>query len=211
MSSTKSRIDLLKEAMSIEKERVVLQPKLERMLARLDEIKDALFSGGADMNAAPIGGRANRAPQSGTLKERVLGALSAAGKAGIRVRDLAVTIGSKPATLHSWFQVARKRIPVIRKAGPGRYRLVGPVPVKSSNAAAKASRPAGSPKVNKRGELAESILGALNAAGGKGVAVSEMSRRFNVNPRNLFVWFSTTAKKYKKIKKLAPGLYCIKG
>lgn len=215
MSSTKSRIDLLKEAMSIEIERAALQIKLDQMHARLEEIQHAVFSSGAGAVAAPIANRTNVAAAGGKLKERILGALADAGDEGMRVRDLAVAIGSKQATLHSWFQFARKSVPAVRKVGPGRYRLVGPLPTVSaapkSNSGASGSKASAFSKVNKRGELAESILAALKEAGSKGVTVSEMSRRFDVKPPNLFVWFSTTAKKYKMIKKIGPGLYCIKG
>jgi transposase-like protein len=206
MMTTNSRIDLLKEAMSIEKERAALQAQLDRLQARMDTITQEMFSGAV---VAPIASTANdsalrgRSPR-GSLKERVLGALAGAGSAGMRVKDLAATIASKPATLHSWFQFARKSIPAIRKTGPGRYRLAGPV------AAATPVPKSGASKGSKRGELAAAILDALKAAGSKGVSVSEMSRRFDVKPRNLFVWFSTTAKKYKGIEKIAPGLYCLK-
>jgi transposase-like protein len=211
MSSTKSRIDLLKEAMSIEIERAALQSKLDGMVARLNEIRDAVFSGQVGAVAAPSAVKGKAVPQDGPLKQRILAALAAAGSAGMRVKDLAVAIASKPATLHSWFQFARKSVPAVRKVGPGRYRLVGPVPIPSAAAPVGRSKKPTFSKLNKRGELTESILGALKAAGSKGVAVSEMSKRFNVNPRNMFVWFSTTAKKFKEIKKIGPGLYCIKG
>ena len=214
MTSTNSRINLLKEAMSIEADRAALQLKLDQMHARLMQIKDALLSGGIGA-AAPIAGRLGVVARRGTLKVRVLGALAAAGNAGMRVRDLAVTIGSKPAALHSWFQFARKSVPAVRKVGKGRYRLVGPLAKAGAAIASKggtrAPKTSGFSKLNKRGELAAAILDALKAAGSKGVTVSEMSRRFDVKPRNLFVWFSTTAKKFKAIKKAGPGLYCIKG
>jgi transposase-like protein len=215
MTSTNSRIDLLKEAMSIEMERAALQLKLDGMHARLAQIQGALISGSIGALASPVATRVGVIAHRGTLKERILAALASAGHAGMRVKDLAVAIGSKPSALHSWFQFARKSVPAVRKTGPGRYRLVGPVlkpgaPL-DSNVGARVSTSSKSTKVNKRGELAESILGALKAAGSKGVTVSEMSRRFDVKPRNLFVWFSTTAKKYKMIKKIGPGLYCIKG
>ena len=215
MTSTNSRIDLLTEAMSIEKERAALQLKLDRMHSRLDQIKTALFSAGTGAAAGPIARTANVAAKTGSLKERILGALASVGDAGIRVRDLAVTIGAKPAALHSWFQFARRSLPVIRRTGPGRYRLAGPLPATrvalASNRAAAAPKAGKSSKVNRRGQLAESVLGALEAAKGKAVTIAEMASRFDVNPKNLFVWFSTTGKKHKMIKKVGPGTYCIKG
>jgi len=134
MKSTKTRIELLTEAVSIEKERAILQAKLDGMVARLNEIKDAVFTGGAETKAALMPVVANggaRSPQ-GTLKQRILDSLAAAGSAGIRVRDLAIQLDAKPAALHSWFQGARKSLRTIRKAGLGRYRLIGSVPPAAS-------------------------------------------------------------------------------
>jgi hypothetical protein len=68
-------------------------------------------------------------------------------------------------------------------------------------------RPVAQGKINKRGELKDSIFSALKAAGPAGVRVQDMSKRFGVKVRNLFVWFSTTGRKFKQIKKVAPGRY----
>lgn len=182
------------------------------MQARLVQIKGELISGGAStaavlpLKAAPAGtvGRSAR----GELKQRIFQALEAAGSTGMRVRDLAVAIGSKPATLHSWFQFARKSIPAIRKAGKGRYRFVG----RASKAAPAAAKAAPKPRAsagNQRGQLAERIHSALKAAGKVGIRVGDLAKKFAMDPRNLFVWFSTTGKKFKAIKKLAPGHYRI--
>lgn len=219
--SSPSRIDLFKEAMSIEKERAALQGKLDQVLARLERIKNALFSDSGvtaatpvAKKAAPVAGKAapavtpGRAPR-GELKGRIFAALGAAGKAGMRVRDLAAELGAKPEALHSWFQFARKTIPAIRKAGKGRYRLVGPVPAAApaaptpAKAAPKALKSVGS----KRGELSAGIQDALKAAGKDGARVGDLAKQFGMNPRNLFVWFSTTGKNFKDIKKVGPGHY----
>jgi len=215
MTTSNSRIDLLKEAMSIETERAALQLKLDGMLVRLKEISDSLFAGGMGAVTVPSPVKVHRGPLAGSLKDRILKALEAAGAEGMRVKDLAVVVNSKQATLHSWFQFARKSVPEVRKLGPGRYGVIGSgagrrIASVVNVAAATGDGPAFA-KLNKRGELAESVLNELRAADGKGVAVSDMARKFDVKPRNLFVWFSTTAKKYKGIKKVGPGLYCFKG
>jgi transposase-like protein len=230
LMSSQSRIDLYKEAMSLEHERASLQGKLDKLQARLNNINGALFStGGATAApAAPISARAvatKAAPAGkkvrsarGALKQRILEALAAAGKTGIRVRDLAVTIGSKPEALHSWFQFARKKIRAIRKAGKGRYRLVGAVPAAApaaapaapkAKAAAKPARASKRGSGQKRGQLSVAVQAALQAAGKDGVRVGELAKKIGVNPRNLFVWFATTGKKFKAIKKVSPGHYCL--
>lgn len=202
--------------MSIEKERSVLLGQLDRLQARLERIKDALFSTGGSVSAPaatkaaapPKKGRAER----GELKQRILEALAAAGKDGMRVRDLAAAIGAKPAALHSWFQFARKRIPAIRKAGKGRYRLVGKLPEPTAAAPkAKPARAARKSKGNKRGHLSDTIQAALKAAGKDGIRVGDLAKTLGVNQRNLFVWFATTGKKFKAIKKSGPGHYHLQG
>lgn len=221
--SSQSRIDLYKEAMNLERERAALQGTLDQLHARLAHIKGALFSTGGSASV-PLSGKVKAVPnkvapagkkvrtERGALKQRILEALAAAGKAGIRVRDLAVSIGSKPETLHSWFQFARKSIRAIRKAGKGRYRLVGALP-KTATAAAKpkaAAKPARASRKSsgtQRGQLSDAIHTALQTAGNGGARVGDLAKTFGINPRNLFVWFATTGKKFKAIKKVAPGHY----
>jgi hypothetical protein len=221
--SSQSRIELFQEAMNIEQERAALQDRLDQMLSRLSSIKGVLSSGGGSATAlgvkpiqavaakaAPVA-RPRRAAR-GELKQRIFQTLAAAGKVGMRVRDLAVTLGSKPEALHSWFQFARKNIPAIRKAGKGRYRYVGPAPKTvptpaKPKAIAKAARKPGKSSGNERGQLAARIQAALKAAGKVGVRVGDLAKAFAMNPRNLFVWFSTTGRKFKAIKKVAPGHY----
>lgn len=227
--SSQSQIDLCKEAMDLERERAALQGQLDQLHARLDHIKGALFSSGLSPSA-PLSGKvkavaAKAAPvlskvraKRGALKQRILEALAVAGKDGIRVRDLAASIGSKPAALHSWFQFARKNIRAIRKAGMGRYRLVGALPKQApaaSPATAKPKAAAKPPRASRksqgtpRGHLSDAIHAALQAAGKGGARVGDMAKKFGINPRNLFVWFATTGKKFKAIKKVAPGHYCL--
>lgn len=224
--SSPSRIELYKQAMTIEQERAALQGKLDQLHARLEHIKGALFSPAAS-TAAPLAlkvkaGARKAAPvvkkvrtARGALKQRVLEALAAAGKAGIRVRDLAVSIGSKPAVLHSWFQFARKNIPAVRKAGKGRYRLVGALPATATaapkpKAAAKPAHAARKSSGTQRGPLSDAIHAALQAAGKDGARVGDLAKTIGVNRRNLFVWFATTGKKFKAIKKVSPGHYRLK-
>lgn len=215
--------------MSIEHERASLQAKIDQLQARLENINRALFSGGGaasppavvKVKAVAAVGRpasAGRKPRAGRgeLKQRILDALAAAGSAGIRVRDLATAIGSKPAALHSWFQFARKNIAAIRKAGKGRYRLVGAVPQAAApapeaeatpKAAAKAPKRAKKSSGKPRGYLTAAVQEALKSAGKDGIRINDLAKTLDVNPRNLFVWFATTGKKFKAIKKFGPGQY----
>lgn len=224
--SSQSRIELYREAMTIEHERATLQGKLDQLHTRLNQIKGALFSPGASASlpVAPAGKvtAATSAPSPkkarsarGELKPRILEALAAAGKEGIRVRDLAVSIGSKPEALHSWFQFARKSNRAIRKAGKGRYRLVGtvseaPIAAPKAKATPKLTRAAKNSSGSPRGQLSEAIHTALQAAGKAGARVNDLAKTMGANPRNLFVWFATTGKKFKAIKKVSPGHYALR-
>lgn len=225
--SSQSRIDLYKEAMNLERERAALQGKLDQLHARLDHIKGSLFSSGGGASApvsVKVKAVASKAAPAvkkvrakrGALKQRILEALAAAGKEGIRVRDLAVTIGSKSAALHSWFQFARKHIPGIRKAGKARYRLVGALPkaapaAEPAAAKPKAARASRKSPGSQRGQLSDAVHAALQAAGKDGARVGDLAKQIGINPRNLFVWFATTGKQYKAIKKVAPGHYRLQG
>ena len=212
--------------MTVEHERAALQGKLDQLHARLDHIKNALFATGssgslpvatAGKAVAQKAARAVKKPRAarGELKRRILEALAAAGKDGIRVRDLAVAIGSKSPALHSWFQFARKSISAIRKAGKGRYRLAGPVPAPATaapkpKATAKPARAARKSSGSPRGQLSDAIHAALQAAGKAGTSVGELAKTVGAKPRNLYVWFATTGKKFKAIRKLSPGHYSLR-
>src|SRR5262245_57129583 len=106
---TNPRIALYKEAIALEEKRVVLQSELDQILARLSAIKNELFDSDGVVSTTTITSSksAKRGPRRagrGELKTQILSALAAAGSAGIRVRDLASTLGSKVANIHSWFQ-----------------------------------------------------------------------------------------------------------
>lgn len=226
--SSQSRIHLYKEAMAIEHEREALKGKMDELQERLAAIQKSLFSTvtfssptarpKSSGRAESVSSKSFNKPRAarGELKHRILEALAAAGTEGIQVRDLAKSIGSKPAALHSWFQFARKNIKAIRKAGKGRYRLVGVLPELKTDSVTSASQLEASEKPTKkgkrnggmrRGQLSLAIQGALEAAGKDGIRVNDLAKTLNVNPRNLFVWFATTGKQFKGIKKVSPGHY----
>jgi hypothetical protein len=78
----------------------------------------------------------------------------------------------------------------------------------------KPGRPAGkaktarkSPKRGSRGNLGTKVLSALEAAGDAGVKVADLAEKLRVKGTNLHVWFGTTGKKNKAIKKVGKGHY----
>lgn len=217
--SSQFRIELYKEAIAIEQERAALQSKLDQLQSRLASLSGSLISKAATAPApaaikAYAPARSSRKPRAGRgeLKQRILDALAAAGDAGMAVRDLATTLGTKSAALHSWFQFARKSIKAVRKAGRGRYRLVGAAPAAAPAAPkAKPAKAGRKPARRQRGYLSVAVQAALKAAGKDGIGVRDLAKSLGLDPRNLFVWFSTTGKKLKAIKKVSPGHYRLQG
>ena len=133
MKSTNPRIERLKEMMSLEEKRVALQQQLDAVVERMTALKDELFSEAEVRPEAPKsagrkavnGTSARQTTQRGALKDRIMAALEAAGNAGVRVKDLAQAIGTKPVNVHSWFHSSMKRYPAIKKIEGGHYRLEG--------------------------------------------------------------------------------------
>lgn len=81
----------------------------------------------------------------------------------------------------------------------------------------KPGRPAAKGKTSKtvkktakrgsRGNLGTKVLSALEAAGDAGVKVADLAEKLRVKGTNLHVWFGTSGKKNKAIKKVGKGHY----
>ena len=83
------------------------------------------------------------------------------------------------------------------KGKPGRPAKKGPK--------AKTTRKPG--KRGSRGGIGAKVLSALETAGDTGVKVTDLAEKLRVKAANLYVWFGTTGKKNKAIKKVAKGHY----
>ena len=79
---------------------------------------------------------------------------------------------------------------------------------KAAKVIAQASKAQEVPR-GKRGALKESILACLKAAGKPGVSVKELSSKLGVKNQNLHVWFHTTGKKVKGLKKAGVGRWAL--
>jgi hypothetical protein len=62
-------------------------------------------------------------------------------------------------------------------------------------------------KRGSRGNLGSKVLSALEAAGDAGLKVADLAEKLRVKGTNLHVWFGTTGKKNKAIKKVGKGHY----
>ena len=79
---------------------------------------------------------------------------------------------------------------------------------KTGRPAAKATKTAKkTTKRASRGNLGTKVLSALEAAGDAGVKVADLAEKLRVKGTNLHVWFGTTGKKNKGIKKVGKGHY----
>ena len=58
-----------------------------------------------------------------------------------------------------------------------------------------------------RGGLKGRIIRALRASGDKGVTVKDLAGKLGKSYGNISVWFHTTGKRIKEIKKVAPGKF----
>lgn len=101
------------------------------------------------------------------------------------------------------------KAPKIRKVrGKGKKAKAAPVVVAKEAPKAAAAKPV---KKGKRGALKESVLAALTAAGPAGIAVKDLSAKLGVKNQNLHVWFSTTGKTVKGLKKTKTGTWAYAG
>ena len=223
MSPANSRIQSLKEMLALEEKRAVLLGQLNSIDQRMSALKDSVFSGISVTTAAsPTGKTRGRPPGStnaskdgarGTHREYIMAALGSAGAAGVRVKDLAIAMKTKPVNIHSWFHSNLKRIPTIQKIAGGHYRLkagstaAGPAAKAAPKpAAAKAGKPGKGGKGGRRGALSERILEHLKTAGPGGIKIADVADQLGAKYKNIYMWFSTTGKKHG-IKKVAPATY----
>jgi hypothetical protein len=93
-----------------------------------------------------------------------------------------------------------------KKARKGGRKASKAKSVKTAAPRAKSRR---SSAKSKRGALKEAILAELKAAGSRGVSVKELSEKLGVKNQNLHVWFSTTGKSVKGLKKSGTGTWVL--
>lgn len=105
--------------------------------------------------------------------------------------------------------------PVAKAPGAKRGRRKGST-VKAAPVAKEAPKAAAAPaarsaKKGKRGALKEAVLAALSSAGPAGLGVKDLSNQLGVKNQNLHVWFSTTGKTVKGLKKTKAGTWAYAG
>jgi conjugal transfer/entry exclusion protein len=79
--------------------------------------------------------------------------------------------------------------------------------VSTRRAPAKPARSGRKASVQRRGQLKEKIIGSLKAAGKQGLSVKEVAAKVKSKEPNVRVWFFTTGKKVKEIKRVGKAKY----
>ncbi|MHB1306885.1 MAG: hypothetical protein ACYDC1_03315 [Limisphaerales bacterium] len=71
---------------------------------------------------------------------------------------------------------------------------------------AKPAKPAKA-KSGKPGKLKEAIVALVKSSGKTGITVKEIAVKVGVNAQRIYVWFNSTGRKVKEIKKVGPAKY----
>jgi len=113
--------------------------------------------------ATLVAPKANKG-RSGGLKGKILALLDAAGADGLRVKDIAEKLKTKPPRISVWFSTTGKQLTT--KIEPGRYAAKG-VAASQSPAAAKPAQeaaPAKGAKVSKKSKMSAEGRARISAA-----------------------------------------------
>jgi len=126
-----SRLSLYKEALALEERKAALESELAAIVSRLIPIQSQLFGGGSPAQTTVIpktpartSVKAKARAGRGELKTAILQALEVAGDVGVKVADLSKELGVNTANIYAWFNVAKKRHPLVKKIGPAHYQLL---------------------------------------------------------------------------------------
>ena len=77
----------------------------------------------------------------------------------------------------------------------------------SASKASPVTVPTKKRSTHRRGKLKERLLKALDAAGKEGLTVKDLAATLRAKPTSVSVWFYTTGKKIKGLKKVGPAKY----
>jgi hypothetical protein len=94
---------------------------IQAKLAKVERALDALQNGTEPKELATVKRGPRRRRRRAAMKDALLKALQAAGKGGLSVKELAVRIKAKPASVSVWFYTTGKKVKGLNKIGAGRY------------------------------------------------------------------------------------------
>ncbi len=220
-------MDLTQIASADLKRVVALVEQKETLLAQVAQLEAELAgfqSGEPVAPATPAKGKPGRKPglpakartgARGALKAAIIELLTGAGASGLTVQELAAKLKAKPGNVHVWFSSTGKTIKQVKKLGPGKYGwAAASEPVVAPAAAVKflpihhhahllEAAPAAATK--------DAIIELVKGAGKAGITVKEIAGKLGVNAQRIYVWFGSTGKNVKEIKKVKPATYAWAG
>lgn len=85
------------------------------------------------------------------------------------------------------------------------YGRVAPAAPAKTKPAMKTAK--GAMRSRRPGKLKEKVVALLQSAGKPGISVREIAAKLGLNPQRIYVWFNSTGKSIKEIKKVAPATY----
>lgn len=226
----------LKKITGLMKEKESLLSQIARInagLAAFDDAEPVKAPKGKSTRKA--GAKVKRAAR-GSVKAATIELLKQAGTAGITVSEIAAKLGARYGQVFNWFQATGKGIKEIKKLGPGKFGWVGTTPVKPAAVvpvepkpvvpgkapvvakpakAPKAARPevkkkpaqAEQPPSQKPAVAKDAVIELVKQSGKAGVTVKEIAAKLQVDSQRIYVWFNSTGKSVKAIKKVAPAKY----
>lgn len=208
--------------------------KLEAQVAGLDRQLAAFEPGSlrrphparhAAPRPLPARPATRRRAKRGALTAAILRLAQQAGNAGVTVKELAARLGLSQNRVFNWFYATGKHVRELRKIGEAHYAWMGaapaprlpppPAPTVTPAQPPAPSIPAGKPaessapraRAAKPGQLKDSIVQLVQAAGKSGVTVREIASELALPPQRVYVWFNGTAKNVPEIQKLGPAKY----
>ena len=107
----------LQKLILLVKDKEFLQAKLAKVEAALKQLE----SGPLTKNSPAKKTGARRGRRRAKLKDKILKALQAAGKAGSSVKQLTEELKANAGSVSVWFYTTGKKIKGLKKIGPGRY------------------------------------------------------------------------------------------
>ena len=90
-------------------------------------------------------------------------------------------------------------------------RVSKPLEVKTPKPKVRQAESKSANSGQRRGALKDSILAALQKAGGEGLAVKDLAAALGVKSQNIHVWFSSTGRKVKGVTKVGAGQWKYNG
>ena len=123
--------------------------------------------------------------------------------------ELSAYLSPEPTTPATRGPRTTRKSRAVRVSKPFEVKAPKPKVRQAESKSAPLSR--GPKSGQRRGALKDSILAALQKAGGEGLAVQDLAAALGVKSQNIHVWFSSTGRKVKGVTKVGAGRWKYNG